>query len=296
LGFAVGRVHDTFLPCSQINQELDEFVASSFFRYFRARLQSHLDDSGVEDKSVSAVVCLGLGHFLSCPISRTQLVLLLSLRRELCSPAAVSAYDPVFSDLERQLLREEWEVEVDDRNVEGKVRVASSGVTLFFLPHCPKQLTNNLLWSNWSAEALARTFLVCNSVSRLQESLPGRVLAKEVRFLDLCADFSSETQLLPPTEAFGFSDVFNDLSLHSFPIVPAEDWPHWAETDAAEPTYKDVDVEYIRNDVHQDQSGHPARAPERDQAGATGRQAVGQQQQQPGREARAGPVQAPPGH
>lgn len=55
-------------------------------------------------------------------------------------------YDPVFSDLEKEVLTNLGLVLIS-KNEEGKRLVVRD--TLFFLPHCPKELFNNLLWANW---------------------------------------------------------------------------------------------------------------------------------------------------
>ena len=44
---------------------------------------------------------------------------------------------------------------------------ADSAAELFFLPHCPKQLSNNLLWSNWRPDKLRRLVVVGNSFKRI---------------------------------------------------------------------------------------------------------------------------------
>ena len=86
----------------------------------------------------------------------------------------VSVFDPAHSDLERSVLGL-LGLEVLETNCEGRFEVPDDDpVQLFYLPHCPKQLSNNLLWANWSAEKLQKLVLVGNSFWRIYR-LPARV-------------------------------------------------------------------------------------------------------------------------
>lgn len=51
---------------------------------------------------------------------------------------------------------------------EGK-RSVRGQPTVFYMPHCGTALYNNLLWSNWSADALSRVLIVGNSFRGLKE-------------------------------------------------------------------------------------------------------------------------------
>ena len=81
--------------------------------------------------------------------------------------------DPIFFCSEVKLLRR-LKLEVISENLECKLKcqvhtshviISSIAIiikyalqvpTLIFLPHCPKQLTNNLLYANWSPEGLTK--------------------------------------------------------------------------------------------------------------------------------------------
>jgi hypothetical protein len=134
-------------------------------------------------------------RFSSCPVSRTQLLLLLALKEKF-SVDNVSAFDPANSELEKSVL-ERLGIEVIKSNQEGRHTIGEEeeNVCLFYLPHCPKQLTNNLFWANWNPENLSKLVVVSNSVGRLLSALPDRVLEREAGFVKLCADFVSEDQV-----------------------------------------------------------------------------------------------------
>ena len=86
----------------------------------------------------------------------------------------VSVFDPAHSDLERSVLGL-LGFEVLDTNCEGRFEVTEDdSIQLFYLPHCHKQLSNNLLWANWSLEKLQKLVVVGNSFKRIL-LLPDRV-------------------------------------------------------------------------------------------------------------------------
>ncbi len=136
------------------------------FKTFKASLTNHL-----KGQHPTRLVCLGLGHFASCPVSRRQLALLLRLGESFGVSATV--FDPAFSDLEKEFLVLQG-LTVRTRNSEAKEGIPEEGAAIFFLPHCPKQLTNNLLWANWNRESLRRLFIVANSFSAIVERTPAR--------------------------------------------------------------------------------------------------------------------------
>lgn len=80
-------------------------------------------------------VCYGIGNFATCVIARNQLAFLL-LFLEKCQ--------------------------------EGKRSVCGEP-TVFYMLHCGTALYNNLLWSNWSVEALSKLVIIGNSFRGLEE-------------------------------------------------------------------------------------------------------------------------------
>lgn len=154
-------------------------------------------------------------------------------------------FDPVFS-LDEKLILRALEVSVDDENQEGKVPV-SDNITIFLLPHAPKQLTNNLLWKNWTASKLGRLIVIGNSFERTCQSITSSLLAREAKFIGLTLSFVKETSLEDALGGTNLLDVFNDTSIHSFPkdCLPPAAWVSWNEA-KNEPHYVDEDLEYIR--------------------------------------------------
>ena len=223
---------------------MEEFRLSDYFLKFLETFSKHLDRGDL--KPLSQIVSFGLGKFFSCPVAKTQLLLLLALKKHLTSQLeGISVFDPIFCDLEIQLLKEEFGIEVPSVNTEGVLEVDS--FSLLYFPHCPKQLTNNFLWSNWRPGSLSKCFIVANSFDRLVSSLPDRILLKEAGYIKKVAKITEET---PLENCYKFEDIFNDLSLHSFHealSLPEKD-SFWDKPNS-KPEYSSHDIEYIAKSI-----------------------------------------------
>lgn len=220
-----------------ISGESEEFSRSEYFSKFISLLKA--DRASLD---VSKIVCLGLGKVSSCRIAKTQLLFLISLKKEFGGDQIeVEVCDPAFSRQEIEILNEDLGFKVVEENLEGKFIAGERGLTLFYLPHCPKQLTNNFLWANWIPERLAKSILVGNSFKRILTHNVQRVIDKQARFIHLCSDFTVESAI---ENAHPAKDVFNDLALHSWPDAPDPKWQSWAEADS-EPSYQQEDLEFV---------------------------------------------------
>ena len=111
----------------------------------------------------SRVVAFGIGKFTSSEVSLLQFALLLCLiedevQSELKVPSVI--FDPICGEKERMVCSA-FNIETLHENIHGKFDAMNfaSGVndedsyeklTLFYMPHCPYSLYNNVLWRNWS--------------------------------------------------------------------------------------------------------------------------------------------------
>ncbi|XP_063848983.1 SRR1-like protein [Scylla paramamosain] len=186
---------------------------------------------------VSGIVCYGLGQLSSSRIARYQGALLLILKDHFQVPAEV--YDPIFSAVDVEVL-EVFDIKVLNRNEEGKRKVVET--TLFFLPHCGKELYNNLLWTNWNPSLLSRCVIVGNSFSTIVQNVPTRTLKEHYMFIYQAQDMFKE---LPLTSLVDYDDVFNDVNIH----IPCHNILNkspefWLEN--KEPKYENCDVEIVR--------------------------------------------------
>ncbi|XP_033627439.1 uncharacterized protein LOC117290253 [Asterias rubens] len=197
----------------------------------------------VDNQSVETVVCYGLGNFSDCIIARYQLALLILICGFLkITTACCHVYDPRFTEEEKQILLN-LGFNVIQQNEECKR--AASGTTLFYMPHCGKPLYNNLLWANWSTQRLSSIVIIGNSFQNIQERIPSRLL-KDFYFLNNITPFTRE---FPVKNKLQFDDIFNDTSIHIFPVERLLEIPSPLWENCKEPKYDpDLQLEIILRD------------------------------------------------
>ncbi|KAK3923723.1 SRR1-like protein [Frankliniella fusca] len=226
-------VTDEIVKINHARTVVDE---SPFTEAVKNILQEALDVCGT--KSVTEIVCYGLGHFTECVISRYQLALLLTLQERF--KATVHAHDPVFYVSELNILKELGFFIIEE-NEEGKRLLSTTGTTLLYLPHCPKQLVNNFLWKNWGPD-LSKCIIFGNSFS----SAVDRSVLSDIELTAYLVKIQPYMKEFPIVNNFKFLDVFNDTSVHVFPenklceVLPS----FWSEN-CVEPEYPDSDLELI---------------------------------------------------
>ena len=151
-------------------------------------------------------------------------------------------FDPKLSEAEKEILRL-LNVSVESCNKEGKYKVDRDSI--FYFPHCPKHLTNNILWSNWTKNSLFKLVLISNSFERIITTLPVRLLKEEgLEFIIRAREIVRESTV---KNSFSVKDVFNDTSIHSFPesrlsLKNTEEF--WDRGE--EPVYVETDLEFVR--------------------------------------------------
>jgi hypothetical protein len=87
-------------------------------------------------------------------------------------------YDPVFTVHER-VVAEEAGMTLPREHTVAKRR--ATGPTVFFMPHCGKELYDNLLWANWDKDSLANVVIVGNSFAHYAENSVGTELSDSAR-------------------------------------------------------------------------------------------------------------------
>ncbi|XP_061026062.1 SRR1-like protein [Eubalaena glacialis] len=189
-------------------------------------------------------VCYGVGNFATCVIARNQLAFLLLFLEKCQIPRSHCwVYDPLFSQLEIAVLST-LGVVVLSENEEGK-RSVYGEPTVFYMLHCGTALYNNLLWRNWSIDALSKMVIVGNSFRGLEERLLTRILQKHYPYV---AKIVKGVEELAFPQTSQYTDVFNDTSVHWFPVqkLTQLSTDTWAFRE--EPDYQDCeDLEIIRN-------------------------------------------------
>jgi len=140
-----------------------EVEVSEFFAEVREVLgRSHHLRSGC----LLDMVCYGIGNFSFSRQAGYQFALLLLLRQYLQLKEPVYIFEPLFTELEREILPS-YGCEVIKNNEEAKRPVKKP--TLFFMPHVDRCLYSNLLWANWSEESLSNLIILGNSFQHYDE-------------------------------------------------------------------------------------------------------------------------------
>lgn len=211
-----------------------------FLKFFEvlSKATSHFPDLNGE------ITCFGIGHFEDCLISRHQLAFILAVRSE-CRVKRISFHEPILRRAEIEILQK-LGCDISSKNLEGKVLLDSAKLNIVFSPHCPKQLTNNLLWRNWCPKSLRSLIYIGNSFGNLLSSTLSRYLETDAKFIVRIHPFAEEISI---ENTYRFSDIFNDTSIHVFPSdrltnLSQSFWQD--ETD--EPNYTE-DIELITNDI-----------------------------------------------
>lgn len=188
---------------------------------------------------IREIICLGIGRVSDCSIAKHQLAFISIIKEDLKIPVA-KFYDPVLLSSDKDIL-EKLNFSVLSENKEGKYQVDHS--TLFYLPHCPKQIINNLLFTNWKSERLKNITLICNSFNTIIESTPERLLRPNAHFLLEINPFATEVEL---ENCYRFKDIFNDFSIHTFSADKLEALPSDFWSNHTEPHYFEEDLEFVK--------------------------------------------------
>jgi SRR1 len=101
------------------------------------------------------LIGLGIGHICKSQSSMLQLSYFMTLHRSLQelltdqTSLHISVYDPVASPQDNAIYTQ-LNIDVSPSNSKGKMlSVDTDSLYLYFMPHCPYQLYNNILWSHW---------------------------------------------------------------------------------------------------------------------------------------------------
>lgn len=178
------RLRHEFVESLDVHLKTDDaIVSASDLDKTRNRILSHKSEilahpvwTAISDNlsiinkgsAISEIVCYGLGSVLSGTsifASRIQLGLLLALSDSFS--VHTTAYDPAFTDQDIELLKS-FGINVFSANNNAKHLAVTR--TLYFMPRCPFELFNNILWKNWFN--LTNVVLVGNDLTFLDTQLP----------------------------------------------------------------------------------------------------------------------------
>ncbi|CAI5760077.1 unnamed protein product [Candida verbasci] len=146
--------------------------------------------------------CLALGSPSESLAAQYQLALLLILQEHLT--AKISIYDPILNEKDREILK--------DMEIEEKYDNKSN--TLYFLPHAPLTLMENLLNMDHP------TYLLCNDVITHTDRLTKRKLNEKYPYLSCAVYLLGDNQ-----SKDGFTPVVNKRKNRQKFIEPEINYP-----------------------------------------------------------------------
>jgi len=222
---------DKEVVLARVQKAKDDLKDSLYFKQF---LEDFKDLT--KARQIDKIYCFGLGHFSDSVTAKYQFALLLCISEALELPRSeIFLCDPIFYKDEVTLLESEYSVQVIKDNIECLISCESS--YLIILPHCPAQMTNNLLFANWRPGSLQNLILFANSVSNTANR-PHENLV----FIDKVVE-NGLLEEFPIKNSFKFQDIFNDMSLHKFKKSSfTDDSSFW---DLPKPVYESRNLEFI---------------------------------------------------
>ncbi|EPS70770.1 sensitivity to red light reduced protein 1 [Genlisea aurea] len=118
------------------------------------------------DKRRMRMVIYGIGSIEESEYSRSQLSLVLMLKKKFDWIGDIEVFDPVISLTESRILKS---LGCCVLSVNEQCRRKAHEPTLFFMPHCEFFMYENLLEENWDVDRLSNVVLLGNSFSKYYE-------------------------------------------------------------------------------------------------------------------------------
>ena len=187
----------------RIHAAVDEIKSSTYQKILLDGLDFSL--GLVESSTLPEIICYGLGNFSQTRASKYQLAAILTIKSHYSSN--VHLYDPLFFPKEIEILKR-LDLRVIESNEEAK-RCVGETLSLVYMPHCPYQLTNNLIYANWSPKHLKNCIVLSNSF----KELVSKEFEESVNYLGKIYPYTFEIEL---KNTFEYEEVFNGSSIHVF--------------------------------------------------------------------------------
>lgn len=242
-----------FFYCRKLDETKLELIDSEYYKNALRKLKDcGLDPNSIENNLIR-VVCFGLGNFATCLSSRTQLSFIRLIIEQFKVTDTLFS-DPAFRSGEIEILHK-FGYRTADTNLEGKLKItgaAQDNRVLFYLPHCPTQLTNNILFANWGPH-LSHFIVIGNSISSIISNSVQSYLTRNAGFLlkiePAICEYSIE-------DNYKTTNIFNDTAVHRFERLDEFPVNFWCD-DITEPVYDSDDLEIILKDGKQNGTTNP---------------------------------------
>ncbi|KAI8328756.1 SRR1-domain-containing protein [Chlamydoabsidia padenii] len=213
----------------QLESYREKLIESRFYETLVPLLTEH-----IESRRCETMICYGIGSMQDSIPARYQLMLALAIQDIIkLKKGRVSIYDPVMTSLDKEACTH-YGLQVIEQDEECKRSVTAS--TLFYMPHCAKNLYSNTISANWTREQLQHvTFIGNDFVDMYITSQPDSTLRRECPYLIPASTLVESTPF--PDHLFNINNVFNNLAIQHFPLakIPQDKYdPFWSSVPGSE--------------------------------------------------------------
>lgn len=199
----------------------DNYDEKNYWKNLNNMLNNFIESILLDNKDRKINIrCYGLGSIEDNYSARYQFALLLLIyERFKAYINSIYFYDPIFNANDKFILTDVFKFNILTKNDECKYNILNdlkelNLATLFYMPHCCKSLYNNLLYSNWSYEALNNLYLFSNSFKLIYDYTLEDILIRNYKYLLKSKQFLNEYYIT--NSDLKFTDAFSDLSLIKF--------------------------------------------------------------------------------
>ncbi|RMZ98857.1 SRR1 isoform X1 [Brachionus plicatilis] len=204
----------------QLNSHDQELYSSKMLFHLGNILNNFYSDYSVKSKNKIVILCYGLGSFDDSVTSRFQFALFLIIidyfKEKIGTEIEIKEiYDPLFNSKDKFVLEKILDYKYSNSNTKciRKVETNSENLTFVFMPHCPKALYNNFLFSNWTSTRLKSVLIMGNSFRSIQSLNNDEHFAKNYCFLNESLKFLKEQKMESKCD---MTNAFYDLSFIMF--------------------------------------------------------------------------------
>ncbi|CAI2173865.1 20357_t:CDS:2 [Funneliformis geosporum] len=183
---------------SYVDEKRQSLLQSVFFQELQEKISNRLFPP--HRPKLVDIVCYGIGSIERSKSSQFQFALMLILKDLFQITGKAYVYDPVLTSIDLDILSH-YEISIIDINEKAKREITNQ--TLFYMPHCPIGLYNNVIASNWEKKKLEKIILVGNRLDFYNEGVP---------FPTIPAKYNDDHLLIQIP-----ANIFNDLCWQWFP-------------------------------------------------------------------------------
>jgi hypothetical protein len=213
-------VNDLYKKIVKLKSELLDHDSSLYVQKFMFNLKKNIQNhfKTTESNRFVEIICYGVGSMDDSMTSRHQLSLILAIIYQIMQSGLIDKinyvefYDPVFNKADEILIESKLGYKISSKN-EKCMRTVNDCLTLFYMPHCPKALYNNLLYANWSKKCLKNLILFGNSFTTIHSMTDDAHMKRKYSYLNDSFKLVNEIRLDYKCD---ITNSFYDLNLHVF--------------------------------------------------------------------------------